>query len=118
MSNSTNPEASKGNNAPGGAPPPHVGLNGQTRPEVETSGESAIPITKPDGFDINRFKSKRGKQGADVETLQMALPHHKIADAKDFVRLHPNELTHWTDELCFVNVPIKGQQRDLLHLID
>jgi hypothetical protein len=58
------------------------------------------------------------KQGAGVETLQMALPHHKIADAKDFVRLHLNEETHWTEELCFVNVPIKGQKRDLLHLID
>jgi hypothetical protein len=37
---------------------------------------------------------------------------------KDFVRLHPDEEAHWTPELCFVNVPIKGQKRDTLHLID
>ena len=46
------------------------------------------------------------------------LPHHNIAQAKDFVRLHPNEDTYWSPELCFVNVPIKGQKRDTLHLID
>jgi hypothetical protein len=26
--------------------------------------------------------------------------------------------TRWSPELCFVNVPIKGQKRDTLHLID
>ena len=55
---------------------------------------------------------------AGVETLQTALPHHSISQAKDFVHLHPNEDTHWTPELCFVNVPIKGQKRDTLHLIE
>jgi hypothetical protein len=34
------------------------------------------------------------------------------------VRLHPNEATHWSPELCFANVPVKGQKRDTLHLID
>lgn len=82
-------------------------------------GERAIPIAKPDEeFDISRFKSKRAKQASGVGTLQMALPHHKIAGAKDFARLHPNEDTHWTDELSFVNVPIKGQKKELIHLID
>jgi hypothetical protein len=41
-----------------------------------------------------------------------------IAQAKDFVRLHPHEETYWSHELCFVNVPIKGQKRDTLHLIE
>ena len=45
------------------------------------------------------------------------MPHHSIAQAKDFVRLHPNEEAYWSDELCFVNVPIKGQKKDTLHLI-
>ena len=49
---------------------------------------------------------------------QTSLPHHSIAQAKDFVRLHPNEDTHWSPPLCFVNVPIKGQKRDQLHLIE
>ena len=34
------------------------------------------------------------------------------------MRLHPDEENYWSDELCFVNVPIKGQKRDTLHLID
>jgi hypothetical protein len=55
---------------------------------------------------------------ANVETLQTGLPHHNIAHAKDFVRLHPNEEAYWSPELCFVNVPIKGQKRDTLHLIN
>jgi hypothetical protein len=55
---------------------------------------------------------------ANVETLQAGLPHHNIAQAKDFVRLHANEETHWSPELCFVIVPIKGQKRETLHLID
>jgi hypothetical protein len=55
---------------------------------------------------------------ASVETLQTGLPHHPISQAKDFVRLHPDEAAYWSPELCFVNVPIKGQKRDTLHLID
>ena len=55
---------------------------------------------------------------ASVETLQTALPHHNIAQAKDFVRLHPDEENYWSAEFCFVNVPIKGQKHDTLHLID
>jgi hypothetical protein len=32
--------------------------------------------------------------------------------------LHPDEEKYWSSELCFVNVPIIGQKRDTLHLID
>src|SRR5262249_32671476 len=45
-------------------------------------------------------------------------PHHGMSLAKDFVRLHPNEETHWSCEFCFVHVPIKGQKRETLHLIE
>ena len=41
-----------------------------------------------------------------------------MAAAKDFVRLHPDEASYWSDELCFVNVPVKGQKHNTLHLID
>ena len=34
------------------------------------------------------------------------------------MRLHPNQETHWSPELCFVSVPIKGMKRDTLHVID
>ena len=37
-----------------------------------------------------------------------------MAAAKDFVRLHPDEEAYWSDELCFVNVPIKGQKHNTL----
>ena len=96
---------------------PKLGLVEPT-PTIASNPAEAISIPKPATFDLDRFKSKRAAAGADVETLQTALPHHTIAQAKDFVRLHPDEENYWSPELCFVNVPIKGQKRDTLHLID
>jgi len=75
-------------------------------------------IAKPGAFSLEKFKSKRAAAAANVETLQTGLPHHNISAAKDFVRLHPDEDAYWTSELCFVSVPIKGQKKDTLHLID
>ena len=86
-------------------------------PEPAAEGEE-LSIAKPSTFGLNKFVSKRSAALANVETLQTALPHHNISQAKDFVRLHPDEDTHWTPELCFVNVPIKGDKRDTLHLIE
>jgi hypothetical protein len=80
--------------------------------------EEVAPIAKPSGFSLDKFKAKRTAAVASVETLQAALPHYKFAAAKDFVRLHPDEDNYWSPELCFVNVPIKGQKNDTLHLID
>src|SRR5215212_5710456 len=77
-----------------------------------------IPISKPKTFNLDKFKSKRAAAIGGLETLQGALPHYPIAQAKDFVRLHPDQDRYWTDELCFVSVPIKGTKKDLLHLID
>jgi len=83
-----------------------------TTPELKV-----IETNAAEEFDLSRFKSKRGAVGT-IEVLPTALPHHKVAQAKDFVRLHPDEESYWSEELCFVNVPIKGQKRDTLHLID
>ena len=41
-----------------------------------------------------------------------------MAAANDLVRLHPDEENYWSAELCFVDVPIKGQKHNTLHLID
>ncbi len=82
------------------------------------SSKAETPIQKPGKFDLNKFKSKRGATIANVETLQGALPHCSIAEANDFVRLHPDEENYWSAELCFVKVPIPGTKRDMLHLID
>ena len=91
-------------------------------PEQEATGvdsnPSVVPIEKPAGFSLDRFKSKRAAALAGVETLLTALPHHPISHAKDFVRLHPDEVNYWSSELCFVNVPIKGVKKETLHLID
>ncbi len=73
-------------------------------------------IVKPSGF-LEKFRSKRSPTIAGVETLLTAFPILRIADANDFVRLHPSE-DYWSPELCFVSVPIKGERQDLLHLID
>jgi hypothetical protein len=76
------------------------------------------PIAKPSGFSLDKFKSKIKSSVANVGTELGPLPHYKIADANDYVRLHPDEENFWSPELCFVNVPIKGQKRETLHLID
>jgi len=88
-----------------------------TKPQIDSEA-AAISIAKPGAFDLNKFKSKRAAAIANVETLLTAPPHHSISQAKDFVRLHPDEATYWSPELCFANVPVKGQKRDTLHLID
>jgi hypothetical protein len=81
--------------------------------------EAPVTIEKPtsSGSGLDKFKSKRTPTIAGVENLQNALPHHNIAAARDFVRLCSDE-AYWSDELCFVRVPIAGQKKDLLHLID
>jgi hypothetical protein len=85
--------------------------------KTSTDADPPAPIPKPGAFDLNKFRSTAEPTIANVQTLQGPLPIHRLSDAKDFVRLHPDEESYWTCELCFVNVPIKGQKRDTLHLI-
>jgi hypothetical protein len=79
---------------------------------------AVTPITKPSGFSLEKFRSKRADALANIGTEITGLKHCRISEAKDFVRLHLNEETHWSFELCFVSVPIKGEKNDTLHLID
>jgi hypothetical protein len=93
----------------------------QVSPEpVETSAPpDTPPIPKPEKPSIlERFKSKRSPMIAGVETLQTALPHYRISDANDWVRLHPDKENYWSAELCFVLVPIQGQKDGHLNMID
>lgn len=78
-----------------------------------------LKIVKPKqpGF-LDRFKSKQPPTIEGVGTALNPLKVMRISEAKDFVRLHPDEDEFWSPELCFVSVPIKGQNRDMLHLID
>jgi hypothetical protein len=97
---------------------------GLKKPELVKQEENtepvaeAVSIPKPTGFTLDKFKSKRANAIAGVQTLQTALPIFKISDARDFVRTHDDEANYWSDEICCVSVPIKGQKRDQLHLID
>jgi hypothetical protein len=113
-----NAENSSDNSAP--APTPAADGNGGKRGNGQDllSLPPAEPIKKPDEFNLDRFRSKRKPGIANVATLLNALPVHNLAAAKDFVRLHPDEARYWTDEYCFVHVPIPGQKGDNLHLID
>jgi hypothetical protein len=85
---------------------------------ADAAAAEAVPIAKPSAFSLDKFRSKADPAPANVAELLTALPHYPIAGAKDFSRLHPDEKTFWTPELCFVNVPIKGQKSDTLHLIE
>ena len=90
--------------------------------QVETSGAEPEPakqvsIAKPGAFNLDLFKTKTQPNIAGVATLLTALPHHNIAQANDFARLHQDVDNYWSAELCFVSVPIKGQKKDLVHLI-
>jgi hypothetical protein len=94
------------------------------KPKTDETNKSTLeivrelPIKKPGKFSASKFKSTLADSVADVKALVLGLRHHKISDAGDYVRLHPNEEEYWSDELCFVQVPIKGQKnRTELHLI-
>ena len=90
-------------------------------PSANASSESApteepLSIEKPKGSGLARFKSTN-LEPVKVETLLTGLPHYAMSAAKDWVRLHPDEATYWSDEYCFVDVPIQGQKDNTLHLI-
>jgi hypothetical protein len=97
---------------------PDAAPDAATNTTTDAATDTPQSIAKPDGFSLDKFKSKHAAAAANVETLLTALPIHSIAQAKDFVRLHPDENAYWSSELCFVNVPIKGSKRDTLHLIE
>jgi hypothetical protein len=81
--------------------------------------DNVVSIAKPaEKSRLDKFKSKKAAALNNIETLPTELKIHSIAEAKDFVRLHPDEKNWWSEEWCFVNVPIKGQKRDTLHPID
>src|SRR5262245_18373433 len=78
----------------------------------------AVPtVAKGEENPLDKFRSTRKPAIAGVETLQAELNVMRLAEAKDWVRLHPNAEDYWSPELCFVNVPVKGQNKGTLHLI-
>jgi hypothetical protein len=87
-------------------------------PSAEIPDEESLSIAKPNDGGLEKFRSKRSASIPGVETLLTALPHHNMSAAEDWVRLHPSEEEYWSPEYCFVPVPIKGQKRGTLNLID
>ena len=75
-----------------------------------------LKIVKP-SF-LEKYKSKTPPNIGGVETVLTALPLLRISDVNDFARLHPSQENYWSPELCFVSVPIHGEKKDMLHLID
>jgi hypothetical protein len=96
-----------------------VNGNPTSQSESQESAATDVSIARPSSFSLDKFKSKRGAAIANVETRPSRLSVHRISDANDFVRLHPDEENCWSTELCFVSVPVKdGKKSDNLHLID
>ena len=91
------------------------------QPGVEPTAErpsEPLSIEKPQDSGLDRFKiANTGFGVGAVETLITGLPHYKMSEAKDWVRLHPDETNYWSAVMAFVNVPIQGQRKDTLHLI-
>jgi hypothetical protein len=76
-----------------------------------------LKVVKPSFSE--RFKSKNAPTISGVQTLQTALPVLKIGEVDDWTMLHPSEDEYWTAEMCFVHVPIHGNnKKTLLHVID
>jgi hypothetical protein len=75
-----------------------------------------LKIVKPSFSE--KFKSKNAPTISGVQTLVAALPIYKAGEVDDFMKTHPSENDYWTCELCFVEVPIEGAKRNLLHAID
>jgi hypothetical protein len=90
---------------------------------AETIEEKVIPLKVPKPPEkktgvFTRFASTKAPQIPGVEEALGQLPLMKISEAGDFVRVSPDVERHWSPPLCFVNVPVQGEKRDLLHLID
>jgi hypothetical protein len=87
--------------------------NANTKPTADIK-----PFPKPVNSFSARFKSKNAPSISGVATLLSALPIIKIGDVGDWTRLHPTVEEYWSDELCFVSVPVKGVNKPQLQIIN
>ena len=91
--------------------------NKEATPPAEPAPVTSIQKPSSDPL-LEKYKSKRPPTIAGVETRSESYPILRMSEVKDYLRLHHDEELYWSPELCFVRVPIKGQNKDLLHLID
>jgi hypothetical protein len=78
--------------------------------------DQPLSIAKPRASGLSAFKSSKPAALAGVRTLLPPLEVMKMSDVDDFVRLHPDEVNYWSDELCFTSVPI-ANEKGQTHLI-
>jgi hypothetical protein len=85
-------------------------------------GEPMPPIDKPadddDDVDLSRFEAKTTADIAGVKTLLTGLPVLKPGEIKDYFVLHPGEGWWKRPPYCFIDVPVIGVAKSILHLID
>ncbi len=87
--------------------------------ETKSGGEDHISKPATAAERLAKFKTKNPTQTIDGPgPLITALPVMGIGQAGDFVRLHNSETDYWSDELAFVTIPIDGDKKGKLHLID
>jgi hypothetical protein len=77
----------------------------------------SISIPKPEAFDLDEFKSTHADGMPGVDIKPAALDILRCGEVGDYFRVSPDENKHWSDPLCFVNVPIEGVRNGTLHLI-
>jgi hypothetical protein len=85
-------------------------------------GEPMPPIDKPadddDDVDLSRFEAKTTADIARVKTLLTGLPVLKPGEIKDYFVLHPGDGWWKRPPYCFIDVPVIGVAKSILHLID
>jgi hypothetical protein len=87
---------------------------GKTEPETTPIEKPDVPLSATAA--LNKFKAKRAPGMPNTVTKPDALDIRRIGEMKDYVRLSPFE-HHWSEEYCFVTVPVDGQRDGVLHLI-
>src|SRR5260370_34282173 len=97
--------------------PPPVEPVEPAKTEVKPNG-AGNGIAKPPAYDMKRFLSKTPDTIAKVGVIPAILPQYRIADANDFLKLHPDREHYWSGEVCFGDVPSRGIRDNVSHLSD
>src|SRR5260370_2281712 len=97
--------------------PPPVEPVEPAKTEVKPNG-AGNGIAKPPAYDMKRFLSKTPDTIAKVGVIPAILPQYRIADANDFVRLHPDRENSRSEQLCFLELPTPVMRSHSTHVTD
>ena len=83
----------------------------ETTPPVEEAApaEKASPIVKPDGFSLDKFKAKHtgDSESQPYRRVSRTTSSRTPRTSCGCTRM---KIEYWSDDLCFVNVPVKGMK--------